>query len=90
MLQGMPTNVKKHEMVNHSAEERVRGDVHTGAIDGYRGLLKCAITGSFHQVSIKNLHRYLSEFQFRWNNRQSQEIFMLMIAVTGDRVPARS
>jgi hypothetical protein len=31
----MPANVKKHAIVNHSAKEWVRGDVHTGTIDGY-------------------------------------------------------
>ena len=64
-------------------------DVHTGTIDGYWGLLKRGIIGSFHQISIKHLHRYLSEFQFRWNNRESQEIFMLVIAalVIGSAMP---
>ena len=59
---------------------RGAGNVHTGTIDGYWGLLKRGIIGSFHQVSIKHLHRYLSEFQFRWNNRESQDIFVLVIA----------
>jgi transposase-like protein len=78
-----------HQKVNHSAKEYVRGDVHTGTIDGYWGLLKRGIIGSFHQVSIKHLHRYLSEFQFRWNNREAQDIFMLVIAalVIGSAMP---
>src|ERR1035438_7656540 len=38
----MPANVQKHEIVNHSAHEWVRGDVHTCTIDGYWGLLKPA------------------------------------------------
>jgi hypothetical protein len=76
----MPGNVQKHEIVNHSAKELVRGDVHTCTIDGYWGLLKRGIIGSFHRVAVKHLHRYLSEFQFRWNNREAQEIFMLVIA----------
>jgi DNA-directed RNA polymerase subunit RPC12/RpoP len=50
-----------HETVAHHAKEWVRGDVHTGTIDGYWGLLKRGIIGSLHQVSIKHLHRYLSE-----------------------------
>jgi transposase-like protein len=85
----MPSNVKKHEIVNHSAKEWVRGDVHTGTIDGYWGLLKRGVIGSFHQISIKHLHRYLSEFQFRWNNRKNEEIFMLVIAalVIGSALP---
>jgi hypothetical protein len=89
MYKRMPDNVQKHEIVNHSAKEWVRGDVHTGTIDGYWGLLKRGIRGSFHQISIKHLHRYLSEFQFRWNNREAQEIFMLVIAalVIGSAMP---
>jgi hypothetical protein len=67
----------------------VRGDVHTGTIDGYWGLLKRGIIGSFHQVSIKHLHRYLSEFQFRWNNREAESMFMLVVAalVIGRALP---
>jgi len=76
----MPENVQKHEIVNHSAKEWVRGEVHTCTIDGYWGLLKRGIIGSFHQVSIKHLHRYLSEFQFRWNNREAQDMFALVVA----------
>jgi hypothetical protein len=76
----VPANIQKHEIVNHSAKEWVRGDVHTGTIDGYWGLLKRGVIGSFHQISVKHLHRYLSEFQFRWNNRESQDIFALVMA----------
>jgi transposase-like protein len=85
----MPENIKKHESVNHSAKEWVRGDVHTGTIDGYWGLLKRGIIGSFHQVSIKRLYRHLSEFQFRWNSREAKDIFMLVITalVLGSAMP---
>jgi|SRR5208283_2810390 len=79
----------KHESVNHIRKEWARGDVHTGTIDGYWGLLKRGVIGSFHQISVKHLHRYLSEFQFRWNNRESQDIFALVIAalVIGAALP---
>ena len=78
-----------HQRVNHSAKEWVRGDVHTGTIDGYWGLLKRGIIGSFHQISVKHLHRYLSEFQFRWNHRNAPDIFLLVIAalVIGSALP---
>jgi hypothetical protein len=35
------------------------------------------------------LHRYLSEFQFRWNNREAQSMFMLVVAalVIGQALP---
>jgi transposase-like protein len=78
-----------HQKVNHIADEWVRGDVHTGTIDGYWGLLKRGVIGSFHQISIKHLQRYLNEFQFRWNNRESKDIFALVIAalVIGAALP---
>ena len=89
MYKRLPANIQKHAIVNHSAKEWVRGDVHSGTIDGYWGLLKRGVIGSFHQISVKHLHRYLSEFQFRWNNRKSQEIFALVIAalVIGSAMP---
>src|SRR4051794_17893906 len=85
----LPANIQKHEIVNHSAKEWVRGDVHTGTIDGYWGLLKRGIIGSYHQISVKHLSRYLVEFQFKWNHRKAQDIFVLVIAalVIGSALP---
>ena len=65
----------EHAIVNHSEKEWVRGEVHTGTIDGYWGLLKRAIIGTFHRVSVKHLHRYLGEFEWRWNNREAVDLF---------------
>jgi len=89
LYERMPENVTKHEIVNHSAKEWVRGDAHTGTIDGYWGLLKRGIIGSYHQVSIKHLSRYVAEFQVKWNHRKAQDIFVLVIAalVIGTALP---
>ena len=59
-----------HETVNHIAKEWVRGDVTTNGIESAFSLLKRGIIGSFHKVSIKHLHRYLSEFETRSNIRK--------------------
>jgi transposase-like protein len=64
-----------HESVNHSAEEWVRGDVHTNSVEGVWSLFKRSVVGSYHQVSTKHLDRYLSEFEFRFNNRRNQFLF---------------
>jgi transposase-like protein len=58
-----------HETVKHSAREYARGDVHTNTIEGFFSLLKRGMYGTFHSVSKKHLHRYLSEFQYRYNTR---------------------
>ena len=48
-------------------------------MDGFWSLLKRGIIGSFHKVSVKHLDRYIGEFQFRFNNREEQEIFAAVI-----------
>lgn len=60
----------KHETVRHD-REYVRGvDTYTNTIESAFSLLKRGIMGSFHQVSIKHLSRYLSEFEYRFNRRE--------------------
>jgi transposase-like protein len=69
----------KHEIVIHSDKEWIRGECHTQGIDGFWSLLKRGIIGSFHQVSVKHLDRYISEFAFRFNGREDQELFAAVI-----------
>jgi transposase-like protein len=59
----------RHETVNHSIGEYVRGDAHTNTIEGYFSILKRGITGVYHHVSPQHLKRYLAEFDFRYNER---------------------
>ena len=65
----------RHESVCHSAEEWVRGDVHTNGIENVWSLLKRSIIGSYHRVSIKHLDAYLDELEHRYNNRKNEYIF---------------
>ena len=70
----------KHEAVQHSTGEYVRGEVHTQNIDSFWSLLKRGVIGSYHHVSKKYLPLYLAEFQFRYNNRKEADIFGKAIA----------
>lgn len=61
----------KHETVNHKEGEYVKGvDTHTNTVEGFFSNLKRGIVGIYHHVSVKHLHRYLSEFTFRYNDRK--------------------
>lgn len=60
----------RHEVVNHSAEEYVRGPFHTNSVEGFFSILKRGITGCYFHVSEAHLHRYLAEFDFRHSNRE--------------------
>lgn len=65
----------RHETVNHSAKEWVRGDVHTNTMENVWSLFKRSIIGSYHQISVKHLDRYLDELEFRFNNRDNPFLF---------------
>ena len=60
---------KAHETVTHSHKEYVRGDVHTNTIEGVFSIFKRGMKGIYQHCSEKHLHRYLAEFDFRYNNR---------------------
>ena len=70
-----------HESVKHSIGEYVRGDAHTNSIEGFFSLLKRGVYGTFHSVSKKHLHRYLAEFQYRYNTRRLDDGERTAIAI---------
>ena len=41
---------KRHQSVNHSISEYVRGDAHSNIVEGYFPILKRGITGTYHHV----------------------------------------
>jgi transposase-like protein len=59
-----------HERICHSTHEYARSDIHTNTVESSFALVKRGITGVYHNVSKKYLHRYLWQFDFIWNNRK--------------------
>jgi hypothetical protein len=55
--------------VHHEREEYVRGHIHTNTVEGYYSIFKRGMKGVYQHGSEKHLHRYLSEFDFRYSNR---------------------
>ena len=70
-----------HEWVKHSCGEYVRDDVHTNTAESYFALIKRGIYGTWHAVSQKHLHRYISEFEFRWNTRKIDDVKRVVAAI---------
>ena len=58
-----------HETVDHSVNEYVRGEVNTNTLEGYFSVFKRGMKGVYQHCREKHLHRYLAEFDFRYNNR---------------------
>jgi transposase-like protein len=60
-----------HESVNHKADEWVRGEAHTNTVEGYFSIFKRGMKGVYQHCREKHLHRYVAEFDFRYNKRAS-------------------
>jgi len=61
-----------HSTVNHSAGEYVDPEdatIHTNTIEGFFSIFKRGMKGIYQHCDEKHLHRYLAEFDFRYNNR---------------------
>jgi transposase-like protein len=64
-----------HKSVDHSRKEYAYYDrlsatvVTINTAENFYSILKRGITGVYHSVSEAHLHRYLKEFDFRYNNR---------------------
>jgi transposase-like protein len=60
-----------HDVVNHSKGEYVRGEAHTNTIEGVFSVFKRGMVGTYQHCGEQHLHRYLAEFDFRYNHRAS-------------------
>ncbi|WP_276617015.1 IS1595 family transposase [Roseimicrobium sp. ORNL1] len=80
----------KHMSVNHAIGQYVRNfkdgsKVTTNTVEGSFSLLKRGIYGTFHSLSKHHLHRYLAEFDFRWNERKATDVERTTKALLGTK-----
>jgi hypothetical protein len=59
----------KHEKVKHGAKEYARGDVTTNTVEGFFGVFKRGMRGTYQHCGPQHLQRYMDEFDFRYSNR---------------------
>jgi len=62
-----------HHTTTHSKGEYARGDVHSNTVEGFFSTVKRGLNGIYHAVSKEHLHRYLCEFEFRYNHRHMDD-----------------
>jgi transposase-like protein len=78
---------RKHSQVNHTEKEYVRHEdgicVTTNAVEGFFANLKRGINGVYHHVGKQHLHRYLSEFDFRYNAKEVSDGERTLLALKG-------
>src|SRR6185312_13791616 len=84
-----------HEAVNHFKKEFARGDVTTNTIEGFFSIFKRGMTGVYQHCDERHLHRYLAEFDFRYNERaalgvnDSERATTMLKGIVGKRLTYR-
>lgn len=59
----------EHGVVHHGKGEYGRGDTYTNTIEGFFSIFKRGMKGVYQHCGKQHLHRYVAEFEFRYNNR---------------------
>lgn len=80
---GLGKEFAAHQVVSHSTGEYVRGLAHTNTAENFFSLLKRGINGVYHHVGSQHLHRYLSEFGFRYDWRGVTDGNRTALAILG-------
>ena len=65
-----------HQSVSHNYDRWVVGGVRTNSIKDLWLPFKRSLMGPLHMVSIKHIDQYLSELEWRFNNRDTPRIFI--------------
>jgi hypothetical protein len=78
---GQYTHLNKHftdhNIVRHVEKEYVSSEnpsIHTNTIEGYFSIFKRGMKGVYQHCKKHHLHRYLAEFDFRYNKRMAKGI----------------
>lgn len=73
LYKGVGQTFASHDTTKHSADEYVRYDgskvIHSNTIENYFSVFKRGMRGVYQHCDEKHLHRYLAEFDFRYNRR---------------------
>ena len=89
---------EEHESVNHKRKQHVKrtetGEkVTTNTVEAYFSIPKRGVHGVYYHMSTRHLHRYPSEFDFRYNARNvtdAERAIMAMLGADGKRLTYHS
>jgi transposase-like protein len=82
VYRGLVNEFTAHETVCHNSGEYVRdGFIHNNTAESSNAIIKRGLYGVYHAVSKEHLHRYLAEFDFRWNARKLNDGDRALLAI---------
>lgn len=67
-----------HIKVDHEKMYSYRG-INTNTIESFWAIIKRGIIGQYHKVSLKYLPDYITEFVFKYNNRNDDDMFKTLV-----------
>lgn len=89
----------EHSTTHHKAKQYVDfadPTIHTNTVEGAFSIFKRGMKGVYQHCGEQHLHRYLAEFEFRYNNREangfndSDRAVQALKGITGKRLTYRS
>jgi len=72
------SEIIEHISIDHQKLYSYKG-VNTNSIESFWAIVKRGIIGQYHQVSLKYLPNYVSEFVFKYNNRNQDDMFETLV-----------
>jgi transposase-like protein len=72
IYRGIGYHFGSHKTVHHKSGEYVKASdpqIHTNTVENYFSVFKRGMKGTYQHCGKQHLHRYLAEFDFRYNNR---------------------
>lgn len=72
IYRGIGHHFDGHKTVHHASGEYVSAadpQIHTNTVENYFSVFKRGMKGTYQHCGKQHLHRYLAEFDFRYNNR---------------------
>lgn len=76
----------QHVTINHEKKQKALGEYNLSSIEGFWAMLKRAIMGVYHKISLKHLQSYMDEIAFKFNHKYDKCMFKSII----DRLIATS
>ncbi len=72
-----------HRAIVHSRGENVKDGVTTNNVENYFSIFKRGMKGIYQHCSERHLHRYLAEFDFRYNERENTDLGRAAVMLEG-------
>lgn len=76
---GLGKYYQQHVILNHEKKRYGIGKFNMSSIEGFWAMLKRAVIGVYHKISLKYLQEYLDEIAFKFNHRYNPQRFNLLI-----------